>query len=68
MKIFGKISVKLHSFRALQTVITPLIIGKLSVKLTKKTPALPRCKLHDLTLFKLIKIDAKNDIFDISKI
>ena len=62
MKIFGKISVKLHIFRALQTVITPLIIGKLSVKLN------PRCKLHDLTLFKLIKIDAKNDIFDISKI
>ena len=27
-KIFGKISVKLRIFRALKTVITPLIIGK----------------------------------------
>ena len=35
-EIFWKISVTLRTFRALKTVITPLIIGKLSVKLTKK--------------------------------
>ena len=65
-EIFWKISVTLRTFRALKTVITPLIIGKLSVKLTKKTPALSRCKLRDLTLFKLIKIDAKKIIYLIS--
>ena len=50
---------KLRIFRALKTLITPLIIGKSYVNLTKKPFTLPRYELHDLTLFKLIKIDAK---------
>ena len=56
---------KLRIFRALKTLITPLIIGKSYVNLTKKkTLTLPRYELHDLTLFKLIKIDAKKNIFN----
>ena len=55
---------KLRIFRALKTLITPLIIGKSYVNMTKKTLTLPRYELHDLTLFKLIKIDAKKNIFN----